>query len=66
MSRLFIEDTALEYPCFLQFLADCRGLEELVVNKKWWMPVRSAEGRAALEKQVRNIVGDRVEVRVTA
>ena len=62
--RLSVEDTALEDPFFMQFLAGCGGLEEIAVTKPWQTPDRTAEEQAALEKTVRDVVGDKVHVRV--
>lgn len=62
--RLSVEETALEDPFFVQFLAGCDGLEEIAVTKPWQTPDRTAEEQAALEKLVRDVVGDQVRVRV--
>ena len=48
----------------MQFLAGCDSLEEIAVTKPWQTPDRTAEEQAALEKVVRDVVGDKVHVRV--
>jgi hypothetical protein len=65
ISRLSVYDSALENAGFVQFLADCRRLEEFGVIKAHRAPDRSAEEKAALEKRARGLVGDQVRVKVT-
>jgi hypothetical protein len=65
ITRLSVYDSALEDAGFVQFLADCHGLEEFEVTKSHRAPDWSAEKKAALEKRARGLVGDQVRVKVT-
>jgi hypothetical protein len=59
-----VYESALEDDGFVRFLSDCRGLEEFGVLKSHRAPERSADEKAALEKQARGLVGDKVCVTV--
>lgn len=62
--RISVEDTAFKDPLFVQFLAGCDGLEQIAVTMSRETLDRTAEEQAALEKLVRDVVGDQVRVRV--